>query len=120
MAVKVLIERTVRPGYEASVWEMIKELRGEAIRHRGYLTGETWRSLTDPKVFMVVSTWGTRQYWEDFSTNELRAKINDRINLLLSEPPIIKLYEEVSDIPEASPTRQNPSPRRRNFERQGN
>ena len=45
MAVKVFIERRVKAGYEDSVWALLRDLRSQAVRQRGYLYGETWRSL---------------------------------------------------------------------------
>ena len=50
MAIKVLIERTVKAGREELVWDILRDLRGEAVRQRGYLYGETWRSLDNPRV----------------------------------------------------------------------
>ena len=41
MAIKVLIERTVKAGREGLVWDVLRDLRGEAVRQRGYLYGET-------------------------------------------------------------------------------
>jgi heme-degrading monooxygenase HmoA len=64
LAVKVLIEQVVKAGYEELVWEMLRDLRGQAVRQRGYLYGETWRSLDNPRVFLVASTWGSREYLE--------------------------------------------------------
>ena len=60
MAIKVLIERTVKAGREELVWDILRDLRGEAVRQRGYLYGETWRSLDNPRVFMVSSTSAMR------------------------------------------------------------
>ena len=61
MAIKVLIERRVKAGHEDLVWEMLRDLRGQAVRQKGYLYGETWRSLDNPRIFLVSSTWGRRE-----------------------------------------------------------
>ena len=71
MAIKVLIERTVKAGREELVWDMLRDLRGEAVRQRGYLYGETWRSLDNPKVFMVSSTWGHADYWDNWGPGRI-------------------------------------------------
>ena len=44
MAVKVLIERRVKAGNEETEWEMLRDLRSEALKKRGFLNGETWRT----------------------------------------------------------------------------
>ena len=49
LAVKVFIERYVKAGCEEAVWEMLRDLRSQAVLQRGYLYGETWRSLDNPR-----------------------------------------------------------------------
>ena len=41
MGVKVVLERTVKAGYENTVWEKLRDLRSQAVRQRGYMYGET-------------------------------------------------------------------------------
>mgnify|MGYP001570511416 CR=1 FL=1 len=96
MAVKVLIERTVRQGYEPYVLDMLQTLRGEALRQKGYLYGETWRSLQDPQVIAVVSTWGTRAHWEVWSITPYRQKMEERLTLMLDWEPRVQIFEEYS------------------------
>ena len=59
MAIKVLIERKVKAGYEVLVCNMLRDLRSQTVRRQGYLYGETWRSLDNPRIFLVSSTWGS-------------------------------------------------------------
>lgn len=99
MAVKVLIERWVKAGHEAAVWEMLRDMRSMAVRQRGYLYGETWRSLDNPRIFIVASTWGRREYWESRANDEFRRKMEERIGLMLRRPTTIKVFEEVTTLP---------------------
>ena len=96
MAVKVLIERRVRKGYEELVWQMLRDLRGQAVRQKGYLYGETWRSLDDPRLFMVSSTWGCREYWDAWVTDEFRQRMEVRIRPYLRRDVSIRVFEEVA------------------------
>lgn len=114
MAVKVLIERLVKAGYEDLVWEMLRDLRGQAVRQRGYLYGETWRSLDNPRVFLVASTWGSREYWEAWVNDDFRRKMEERISPFLRKSSIVKLYEELATFPAPTPT---PEKRARNRSR---
>ena len=75
MTIKVLIERKAKAGYEESVWNLLRDLRSQAVRQRGYLYGETWRSVDDPRIFVVVSVWGDRQYWEKWVEDDFRRKL---------------------------------------------
>ena len=99
MAVKVLIERRVRKGCEELVWQMLRDLRGQAVRQKGYLYGETWRSLDDPRVFMVSSTWGHREYWDAWVNDDFRKGVEDRIRPYLRRQVTIRVFEEVSALP---------------------
>ena len=45
----------MKTGYEEIVWEMLRDLKGQALRQRGYLYSETWRSVENPRTFVVVS-----------------------------------------------------------------
>jgi len=110
MALKVLIERQVRAGYEELVWEMLRDLRGQAVRQKGYLYGETWRSLDNPRIFLVSSTWGSREYWEAWVKDDFRRKMEEKIAQLLRKPATIRHYEELTTLP----TPETPAvPRRR-------
>jgi heme-degrading monooxygenase HmoA len=99
LAVKVLIERLVKAGYEDLVWEMLRDLRGQAVRQRGYLYGETWRSLDNPRVFLVASTWGSREHWEAWVNDDFRRKIEERISPFLRKSSTVRLYEELATFP---------------------
>ena len=107
MAVKVLIERHVKAGYEELVWEMLRELRGEAVRQKGYLYGETWRSLDNPRVFLVTSTWGRREYWDTWVEDDFRRNTEVRISAFLRKPGTIRVFEESPTLPTAEAARNN-------------
>ena len=83
MAIKVLIERKVKAGYEVLVWNMLRDLRSQTVRRQGYLYGETWRSLDNPRIFLVSSTWGSREYWDAWSNDEYRKQVELRISAFL-------------------------------------
>ena len=99
MAIKVLIERRVRAGHEELVWEMLRDLRGQAVRQKGYLYGETWRSLDNPRIFLVSSTWGRREYWDDWVDDEFRQKREEKIQTYLRKPSTIRIFEEMTTLP---------------------
>ena len=99
MAVKVLIERWVKAGHEDRVWDMLRDLRSQALRKRGHLYGETWRSLDNPRVFMVVSVWGTREHWESWVNDEFRWGMDGRINERLRKPSTTRVFEEMTKRP---------------------
>ena len=99
MAVKVVIERRVASGFEETVWHMLRDMRGQAVRQRGYLYGETWRSLTDPQLIVVVSSWASKEYWEQWAADEFRLKMDERISRMLVEPSTVRVFEEMTAPP---------------------
>ena len=72
------------------------------MRQNGYLYGETWRSLENPRVFMVLSVWGQREYWDNWFRDEFQRKIDDSIAPTLRRPSTIRIYEELSSFPSKS------------------
>ena len=99
MTVKVLVERWVKAGYESTVWDTLRQLRAEAVRSRGYIYGETWRSVDNPRVFVVLSVWASLEHWRTWADGEFRRKIEDRITPLLRRPTIIRFFEDAYDPP---------------------
>ena len=99
MAIKVLIERWIAPGHEAAVLERLRELRRHALHQHGYLYGETWRSLDNPQVLLVVGAWGTREHWEAWLKQEFRQKMEAAINQMLTKPTMIRVFEEATTHP---------------------
>jgi heme-degrading monooxygenase HmoA len=91
---RVLIERRVREGAGAEYERTQRELRFEALREHGYLTGETWRDLDDPHHYMVISTWRSRREWDGWAASDARRRVLERLApLVLSER--ITFFEHV-------------------------
>ena len=57
MAVKILIQRKIRPGKENEFGKALRELRSQAIHAQGYISGETLLAVGDPSLHLVISTW---------------------------------------------------------------
>jgi heme oxygenase (mycobilin-producing) len=57
MAVKILIYRKIRQSKEKELSEAVGNVRSQAIHAEGYISGETLRSIEDPSVHLVISTW---------------------------------------------------------------
>ena len=94
MSVKVLIERYVKAGKEEAVQLLLRDLRSQAVRQKGYMYGETWRSQDNPRIFMVVSTWSYLDHWEAWTNDEFRLGMEERIRPLLREPCVIRVFQE--------------------------
>ena len=95
MTVRIVIERHVKRGKEEELNRLLKELRVEAIRQRGYLSGETLRSVEDDTFFLVISNWLSESEWKAWEANPQRQEIVARIKPVLKSPPKTTLFTPV-------------------------
>jgi len=92
MTIKIIIERHTIPGNELSLSDLLLQLRAEAMKARGYISGETLRSLDDTNKYIVISTWDSLGDWRAWEKNERRKEIQGRIDALLRTPSAHQIY----------------------------
>jgi len=93
MTVKILIYRKVRPGKEKELSDAVRNLRSKAIHAEGYISGETLRSIEDPSVHLVMSTWKSIEDWNNWLNTPERKAFQQKIDAILEEPTKIMPYE---------------------------
>jgi quinol monooxygenase YgiN len=84
--VKIIIERRCKPNKEAELESLLVELRTNAVQQRGYVSGETLRSVDDPSLWLVLSTWLDVDLWKAWEASLDRQEIADRLEPLLVVP----------------------------------
>ena len=77
MLVKVFIRRPMKDGKVKEAFTLLKKLRSIAVKHKGYISGETLVSTEDPKEIMVISTWQSMEDWNSWKNNKDRKAIDD-------------------------------------------
>jgi heme-degrading monooxygenase HmoA len=92
MAIKVIIERQYIPGNDLKLNELLMQLRSKAMRAKGYLMGETLRSLDDPNTCIVISTWDELEDWKAWFDSKDRKEIQEKIDDLLRSPSKYQAY----------------------------
>jgi len=92
MTVRVIIDRRVKNGKEAEFFDLLKELRSKAVSSEGYISGETLRAVSDRDNYVVVSTWQSGDDWKKWEKNSERAKIQAKIEKIMSRPTKTKMY----------------------------
>lgn len=88
--VRVIIEHQAKDAER--LIDTIRELRNEAMKQPGYITGETLVNTEDTSNVLVISTWQSLEYWKAWDTSETRVKITQRINQLLVKPYTVRTY----------------------------
>lgn len=88
--VRVIIEHKARDAER--VIDIIRELRDEAMKRQGYITGETLVNIEDASNVLVISTWQNLEDWKAWDTSETRVKITQQIYTLLVEPYTVRTY----------------------------
>lgn len=92
MAVRVFIEREIDPENEIKLHNLLLKLRAKAIQARGYISGETLRSVDDPNRFLVISTWNSLEEWRNWENDPDRKAIQEQIDKLLRVPSRVSVY----------------------------
>ena len=92
MAIRVLIERKINPENESSLNNLLMKLRSKAMLAKGYISGETLRSLDDPNEYLVISTWNNLDDWRRWEADKERQQIQSEIDSLLLAPAIQRVF----------------------------
>ncbi len=92
--VRVVIEHKIKSleDVDAAI-DVIREIRNEAMKQHGFITGETLTNVDDPTNMLVISTWENREAWDAWDTSEKRIELKPQINQYLSEPYTTRIYE---------------------------
>jgi heme-degrading monooxygenase HmoA len=90
--IRVMIERYCKPGKEAQLSDLLKELRMAAMTQHGYISGETLCELENPSLFIVISTWATLDAWRSWQVSQRRLLIEERIGSLTTSETRLRIF----------------------------
>jgi heme-degrading monooxygenase HmoA len=93
MAVKVFIKRVVKKGKKEAVVKLLINVRSQALKQPGYISGETLVNHYDPCSIAVVSTWQTIDDWIRWQESDERAAIEDQLESLQEMPANFEIYD---------------------------
>ena len=93
--IRVIIERHCLPDKEDELHNLLIDLRGRAVRQRGYISGETLKSTIDPTHWLVISTWVTEASWKAWETTPERQEIENKVKTLLAAPDKVAVFSFV-------------------------
>jgi heme-degrading monooxygenase HmoA len=76
MMIRVIVDHVTKSKEDSErLMSVIVQLRNEAMKQPGYITGETLINNSDPTHVLVISTWNSRETWDAWDHSEARTKI---------------------------------------------
>lgn len=92
MAVKVIIVRHVPSEATEELTPLLLELRSQALKQPGYISGETLIRVDDAREHLVISTWDSLEHWNAWLINPERVQIQERVDVLLGAETYFQVY----------------------------
>ena len=93
MTIKVFIKRYVKKGKTEDTLALLNEVRSQALKQPGYISGETLVNHYDPSNITVVSTWQTIEDWIRWQESDERAAKEDQLESLQEGPANFEIYD---------------------------
>ncbi|MDH3797735.1 MAG: antibiotic biosynthesis monooxygenase [Desulfobacterales bacterium] len=93
MAVKIFIKRYVKKGKTQEAVELLKDVRSQALKQPGYISGETLINHYDPCNITVVSTWQTIDDWIRWQESDERSAKENQLEGLQERPADFEIYD---------------------------
>ena len=90
--IRVIVERHCQPNKEAEMENLLMELRTRAMQQHGYISGETLRSVDDPSLWLVISTWVDADLWKVWETMPERQEAINKVKSLLVTPEKVSIF----------------------------
>ena len=90
----VVIERQAKK--DVSLLTLLRQIRVEAMKQPGYISGQTLVGTEDRSDIVVVSTWQSLKDWKVWEASEQRAKLERQIEALLVAPAKVRTYRYLS------------------------
>ena len=96
MQVVVITELHVAPHQADHTLAIATELRANAIRQPGFITGDTLIDIDDHCRVVMVAYWRSLKDWQEFDSSEVRRTLEGDVDSLLSESIKIRILTEVA------------------------
>jgi len=100
MAIKVIISREFKPDAIKDAYQCLMELRSLATLQVGYVSGETMVSADTPNKLVVISSWTSRNRWDEWCNDPKRREYASKMEKLLQSPETTEVFLVGDKIPE--------------------
>ncbi len=90
--VKAIIQWRSKAGKENALEGMLRDLRAKAMRHQGYISGETLVGIDDPCTYVVLSAWTRLESWKIWENSRERQEIVRLIAPNVCEETTVRVF----------------------------
>ncbi len=94
--IRIIIKRRCQPDKNEELERLLTLLRSRAMLQRGYVSGETLRSVSDESLWVVISTWTDTTAWKVWESTTERQEFARKIAPLLTAQTEISIFNFVS------------------------
>lgn len=84
--VRVVIERRCKPDKEKEFQKLLVQMRGMALNLHAHLSGEIYRNIDDPSLWVTIVAWLNLEGWKAWRESPERQEITKKMEPLLLEP----------------------------------
>ncbi len=96
MAIRVLISRRFKDDFVHEAHYHNAEIRALATVQPGYVSGKTMINMDNPNEMIVVSTWESREAWDEWFKSPDRQDFYKKLRPALEAPEEISFYVSAS------------------------
>lgn len=93
MAIKVLITRRFKDEFVHEAHYHNAEIRALATVQPGYVSGKTIINIDNPNEMIIVSTWESREDWDNWFKKDVRMDFYKKLRLSLETGEEISFYK---------------------------
>lgn len=93
METTVLIKRTFSDDQKPFVDPLLVQLSRLAIKHKGFVCGETLKSRENPEEHLIISKWASIEEWFDFDRDEKVKQLYESIDMITGRKSSFWIYQ---------------------------
>ncbi|MGD2125741.1 MAG: antibiotic biosynthesis monooxygenase [Desulfobacteraceae bacterium] len=97
MSFRVIIERKFKEPITAEILEVVDGIRIKALRHRGYIGGETMVNVEDDRELIVISSWSNVDDWKIWYDTKEWKELEKKLAPHLQESVRIRVFMPGAD-----------------------
>ena len=98
MSFKIIIERNFKEAVSPEILEITDGIRMKALRHRGYIGGETMVNMENERELLVISSWSNLEDWKTWYSSNIWKEQEKQLAPHLAETPVVKVFKPGADL----------------------